>query len=78
MSMSVSITMDNEVEGDETFTNRIDSVSTSGVQFGDRESIITIEDSTGDTLAVAACEYILHFHIFPQLSVIGFRIFSME
>ena len=32
-------------EGDETFTNRIESVSTAGVTLGERESVVTIWDS---------------------------------
>ena len=46
-SRSVSITMDSiSGEGDETFTNRIESVSTPGVTVGERESIVTIRDTT--------------------------------
>ena len=46
-SRIVTITMDNiSGEGDETFTNRIESVSTAGVTLGERESVVTIMEST--------------------------------
>ena len=45
---TVNITMDGiSGEGDKTFTNRIESVSTTGVILGKRESVVTIMDSTG-------------------------------
>ena len=33
-------------EGDETFINRIESVSTPGVTLGERESVVTIMETT--------------------------------
>ena len=48
-SQNITIAMDSiSGEGDETFTNRIQSVSTPGVTLGERESVVTIRDSTGN------------------------------
>ena len=48
-SQNISITMDSiSGEGDETFTNRIESVSAAGVTLGERESVVTIKDSISE------------------------------
>ena len=46
-SRTITIILDSiSGEGDETFTNRIESVSTAGVTLGERESVVTIMDLT--------------------------------
>ena len=54
---NVTITMDSiSGEGDETFTNRIESVSTKGVTLlGERESVVTIRDTTGNYNMLYCC-----------------------
>ena len=48
-SENITIIEDNVPgEGDETFTNRIESVSTAGVTLEEGESVVTIMDSTSE------------------------------
>ena len=49
-------------EGNETFTNKIESVTTAGVTLGERQSVVTIQDSTRkyNTLIVVCSSVWIH------------------